>query len=265
MGMPTKTILLTFDVEEFDTPLLHNIPIPMSEQMRISQEGLLNICALLKRLGQPVCTFYTTANYALHFPETIIDLSKQHEIASHTYYHSTFKPSDIHDSKICLEGIIGKEIAGFRMPNMAAFDKRLIHQAGYQYDSSINPTWLPGKYNYLKYPLHPFSYFDTMEIPVSVVPYLRFPLFWLSFKNLPLWLYIQLCNFTLARTGCLHLYFHPWEFADLSMFRIPGFIRNPDGIQLVNKLEKFIRYYQARSDVKFERTFDYIKPFILTN
>jgi peptidoglycan/xylan/chitin deacetylase (PgdA/CDA1 family) len=253
-----KTILLTFDVEEFDTPLRHKIRLPKPAQLEKSEEGLQNVITLLQELKHPPCTFYTTANYALHYPDTIRYLANYHEIASHTFYHSSFKEKDIAESKICIEEIIGKEIQGFRMPNMAAFDPTLIHRAGYAYDSSINPTFLPGKYNHLKFPLRPFPYHGTTEIPVSVVPFIRFPLFWLSFKNLPLWLYIRLCNFTLWQTGCLHIYFHPWEFADLSMFKIPDFIKNPSGHKLSSKLKAFIQYYQQRSGVEFQTTIDFL-------
>jgi hypothetical protein len=252
-----KTILLTFDVEEFDTPKLHGIDISMQEQMKIGQEGLLNIIELFDELNHPPSTFYTTANFANYYPETIKLISEKHEIASHTFYHSTFKNEDILTSKIRLEEIIEKRIYGFRMPNMASFNKLLINEAGYQYDSSINPTYLPGKYNYLKYPITPFQFHNVTEIPASVVPFIRFPLFWLSFKNLPLHFYIQLCNFTLARTGFLNLYFHPWEFADLDSFKIPSFIKTPNEKKLIEKLRKFIQYYQNKPDVEFKNTIDF--------
>ena len=262
MNKKNKTILLTFDVEEFDTALRHNIDLTMLQQMQVGQEGLLRIKSMLNTVNNPPSTFYTTANFADFYPETIIEISKKHEIASHTYYHTTFKEADILSSKLRLEEIIGKPIYGFRMPNMADFDKRLIHKSGYLYDSSINPTYLPGKYNYLKHPITPFAYHNTTEIPASVVPYVRFPLFWLSFKNLPLWLFIFLCNLTLAKTGFLNLYFHPWEFADLRSYKIPKFIINPDGEKLTNKLQRFIAYYQQKEEVQFKTTVDFLKGIV---
>jgi peptidoglycan/xylan/chitin deacetylase (PgdA/CDA1 family) len=254
-----KTILLTFDVEEFDTALLHRIPLTMQQQMNVGQEGLLNVISMLNAVNNPPSTFYTTANFADFHPETIREIAQKHEIASHTYYHTTFKEEDVLKSKLRLEEIIEKPIFGFRMPNMASFDKNLIHKSGYLYDSSINPTYLPGKYNYLHHPITPFKYYNTTEIPASVVPFIRFPLFWLSFKNLPLPLFIFLCNLTLAKTGHLNLYFHPWEFADLSSYKIPKFIVNPDGERLTKKLQKFIAYYQKKQDVQFTTTVEFFK------
>jgi peptidoglycan/xylan/chitin deacetylase (PgdA/CDA1 family) len=254
-----KTILLTFDVEEFDTALRHKIDLTMQQQMEVGQEGLLRVIGMLNAVNHPPSTFYTTANFADFYPETIRDISKRHEIASHTYYHTTFKEADILQSKLRLEEIIEKPIFGFRMPNMADFDKNLIQKSGYSYDSSINPTYLPGKYNYLHHPTTPFKYHNTTEIPASVVPFVRFPLFWLSFKNLPLPLFIFLCNLTLAKTGYLNLYFHPWEFADLTGYKIPKFIINPDGEKLTKKLQKFIEYYQKKQSVEFKTTVDFLK------
>lgn len=254
-----KTILLTFDVEEFDTPLRHKIRLSKEEQLHYGNLGLIAVMNLLDELGQPPCTFYTTANFANHYPDNIRSLALNHEIASHTYYHSKFKNEDVLKSKICLEEIIQDQIHGFRMPNMAEFDKSLIKESGYIYDSSINPTFIPGKYNNLSTPILPYLYHNIVELPTSVVPYCRFPLFWLSFKALPLPLFITLCNFTLKQTGYLNLYFHPWEFADLSDFKIPNFIKNPSGNELVNKLRRFIQYYQNKKGVEFKKTIEFVK------
>ncbi|MDI9319119.1 MAG: polysaccharide deacetylase family protein [Phycisphaerales bacterium] len=256
--MKDKTILLSFDVEEFDTPLRHRIRLTKDKQLHYGYLGLKNLFDLLQELQHPACTFYTTANFALHYPELICEIAQHHEIASHTFYHSSFKPADILNSKICLEEIINAPIYGFRMPNMKDFDKSLIGEAGYIYDSSINPTYLPGKYNYLAKPTKPYQESNYIEIPTSVVPIVRIPLFWLAFKNFPFNLYLNLCKMTLNRTGLLHIYFHPWEFADLSMFKIPSYIIKPNGQLLVDRLKQFIQYFLSKTDVHFEQTIDYI-------
>jgi len=254
-----KTILLTFDVEEFDTPLRHKIRLSKEDQLHYGHLGLLAVMNLLDELGQPSCTFYTTANFANHYPDSIRALALHHEIASHTYYHSKFRNEDVLKSKLCLQEIIQDKIYGFRMPNMAAFDKSLIKSSGYIYDSSINPTYIPGKYNNINTPILPYKYYDILELPTSVVPYCRFPLFWLSFKALPLSLFIQLCNFSLHQTGFLNLYFHPWEFANLSQFNIPNFIKNPCGEDLLEKLKKFVKYYQQKEGVEFSKSIDFVR------
>ena len=36
------------------------------------------------------------------------------------------------------------------------------------------------------------------------------------------------------------LYFHPWEFADIGDYNLPGYVKNPNGEKLTKKLDKLI-------------------------
>lgn len=74
-------------------------------------------------------------------------MTEGHEVASHGYYHSDFKVEHLTQSKLALENISGTEVTGFRMARMMPVDEAEIAKAGYEYNSSINPTWLPGRYN----------------------------------------------------------------------------------------------------------------------
>ena len=130
-------------------------------------------------------TLFTTANFALQFPGDIKHLANQHEIASHTFYHSSFEISHLLSSKIALEGITGKQINGLRMPRMRKVEMQDVIDAGYLYDSSINPTWLPGRYNNLHLSRTTYVEQQMIRIPASVSPGMRLPLFWLGFKNYP--------------------------------------------------------------------------------
>jgi len=236
-----KKVLLTFDLEEFDLPLEFGCPISSEEQIRVTNEGLDRLSIILSKYGVPA-TFFTTSLYADKNRETIISLSFGHEIASHSKNHSDFQETDPSDSKSDLEKITGKEVRGFRMPRFSAIDKTLIKAAGYLYDSSVNPTFIPGRYNNLFTPRSLFTDAGTnlMEIPVSVSPVIRFPLFWLSFKNIPLPLYIHLCRSAIRKDSYLHLYFHPWEFTELDSFKIPWYIKTNSGNSMAERFEKLI-------------------------
>src|SRR5258708_3628089 len=144
-----KYVLLSFDVEEFDTPLNYRDNIELSEQLSIGQRGLLNVMRMLSLHDELRATFFTTAYFAENFPDTIIDISLLHEIASHTCSNSTFRQNDLERSKKVLEMIILKEVFGLRMPQMQYVEAKELKQAGYSYDASINPTWVPGRYNNL--------------------------------------------------------------------------------------------------------------------
>lgn len=237
----TRRILLTFDLEEFDLPLEFGCPISEEDQIKVTDNGLQSLSGLLLKYNIPV-TFFTTALYANKNKELIRNLSEKHEIASHSKSHSGFTETDPHDSKSELEKITGKQVYGFRMPRFRKIDKSVIKAAGYKYDSSINPTFIPGRYNNLfsRRQLYHDKKSKLIEVPLSVSPVIRFPLFWLSFKNIPLPLYIHLCKMTIRKDSYLNLYFHPWEFADLEHFNIPRYIKTLSGNSLSERFEKMI-------------------------
>lgn len=244
-----KYVLLTFDVEEFDLPLEYGQEISIDKQLAIGKLGLDEAMKIVAEYDIPT-TLYTTAFFATHFPETIRDLSEKHEIASHSYYHGQFSPQDLLDSRQQLGDITGKVIKGFRMPRLAPFSYEDLQKAGYLYDSSLNPTWIPGRYNHFSAPKQPFLKENIYVIPTSVTPYFRIPLFWLSFKNFPLSLFLYWAKYTLEKEGFLNLYFHPWEFTDISMYQLPFYLRAKP-IEIQNKLKKLISFLKNIPDTQF--------------
>lgn len=236
-----KQVILTFDLEEFDLPLEFGCQISEEDQINISNNGLQQLTGLLSKFSIHA-TFFTTSYYANKNKELVKNLSVNHEIASHSRLHSQFVETDLSESKSELEKIAGKQIYGFRMPLFKKIDLSLIKEAGYIYDSSINPTWIPGRYNNLlsRRKIYHDIRSNLIEFPVSVSPLIRFPLFWLSFKNIPLPVYLNLCKQAIRKDSYLHLYFHPWEFAKLESFNVPAYIKNPSGDQLLKKFEKLI-------------------------
>ena len=251
----SPTILLTFDVEEFDIPLEFNQQIDPLEQMEIGKKGLDIIAGILQE-QDIACTLFTTGLFARNFPEVIKNLSNKHEIASHSLFHSTFEKSDLLSSRVLLQNITGQKIEGFRMPRMMPINTDWLKEAGYSYDASINPTYMPGRYNNLNLPRKIYLESDLPRLPCSVSPNLRIPLFWLSFKNFPYRVYKNLAIQTLKKDGYLSLYFHPWEFTDLSKFNLPFYIKRISGNELQQKLNKLI------TDLKLMASFNTISSAI---
>jgi hypothetical protein len=147
-------------------------------------------------------------------------------------------------SRLRLEQIIGKAVTGLRMPRMKQVPMEAIKAAGYGYDASMNPTWLPGRYNHLSEPRTCSLKEGMFRIPASVSANLRLPLFWLSFKNFPYAYYLQLCKKALVKDGHLSLYFHPWEFVDVTGYGLPAYTTKNAGKQLLDRL------YQLLQDLK---------------
>lgn len=240
---------MSFDTEEFDVPREHKVDIPMEEQVRISTIGTNRILDCLKENGVRA-TFFCTANFALHSPDVIRRIHREgHEIASHGYHHWTFEVADLKKSKQVLEEMVGVPVCGYRQARMMPVPEKAIREAGYVYNSSLNPTFIPGRYMHLSAPRTCFMKEGVMQIPASVTPWVRFPLFWLSYHNLPATLYRSLCNWTVKHDGYMATYFHPWEFYELGdhpELKMPFIIRNHAGMGMVKRLNDFITFFQRK-------------------
>ena len=223
-----KSILLSFDIEEFDLPTEFGAEISRDDMFAIAGEGARRILRTVNEAGART-TFFVTAAFALEFPDLVREMSSSgHEIASHGFSHTTFEPADLKRSREALEEIAGAPVRGFRMARLAEVGKRDILDAGYEYESSLNPVWLPGRYCNFTAPLKPFrESCGLWQFPVSALPAVRFPLFWLSFKNLPLPLYLPMAKAAMSATGFFNMYSHPWEYherAAEAQWRIPRYI-----------------------------------------
>ncbi len=251
------TVLLTFDVEEFDLPLEYNLPISKQEQMEIGKLGTDEMKRIIASQNIPT-TLFTTANFAEHFPGLINELSQKNEIGSHAFFHSSFKKEDLLNSRMVLEKITGKPVNGLRMPRFKKVNLEWVKEAGYYYDSSINPTYMPGRYNNLKVSRTVYKEQHFLRLPVSVSPFLRFPLFWMAFKNIPYPLYKKMALDTLKKDGYLSLYFHPWEFTDIGKWKLPFYLKKHSAGRLSENLIRLIE------DLKKEAVFETASNFLST-
>lgn len=244
MKFTRPVVLLSFDIEEFDLPTEFGVPVPEEDLFTIPRTGTQRISELVNAANVKA-TFFVTGAFAEKYPELIRDMvSHGHEVASHGFSHSTFDVSDLTRSKETLEKISGASVSGFRMARLAPVKKEEILNAGYLYESSVNPVFLPGRYHNLDVPLTPYrEECGLLQFPVSAVPLIRFPLFWLSFKNLPFGIYQTLSNMTLSMTKQYNMYSHPWEYnerAKEAQWHIPGYIVRHAGQEQMKRLERLI-------------------------
>ena len=257
-----QTILLGFDLEEFDLPLENRGWISFEDQLNTSENGANQVLDLLKKYHLKA-TFFCTVNFVKNRPEVFQRLVREgHEVASHGCFHNLFPPGDYQKSKTELDNISGGNLVGFRMARMQAVDFEEMKDAGYLYDSSLNPTFIPGRYNHLKMPFrwHQMSN-GIVEIPSAVTSRYRIPLFWLSFHNFPLQLYFYCLNRVLKTPGYAVLYFHPWEFTNLNEYperNIPYIIRRNSGDQMILRFQKMVEHYLAKG-VVFDTTRNFLK------
>ena len=214
-------ILLSFDTEEFDVPREHGVDFPLDEAMKVSVYGTNRILDCLKNNGVKA-TFFCTSNFAENAPEVMRRIMDEgHEVAAHGCDHWQPQASDVSRSKEILERLTGRTIQGYRQPRMFPVSDTELERMGYVYNSSLNPAFIPGRYMHLSEPRTCFMTGKLLQIPASVTPWIRFPLFWLSCHNLPMWLYQLLVNRVLKHDGYFVTYFHPWEFYPLGAIVSP--------------------------------------------
>lgn len=256
-----RYILLSFDIEEFEMPREYGDPIPFSKQIEVSHQGATKILDLLKRHGAKA-TFYTTANFATNATDIVHRIINEgHELASHGYVHDHFEASHLKLSKDILEDISKTEVKGYRMARMQPVPEIEVFKAGYKYNSSINPTFLPGRYNNLNESRTHFMREGVLQLPASVTPLFRLPLFWITFHNLSLWQYTKFANWVIKKDGYLNIYFHPWEFMNIGpkeKYNFPSYITRNTDDDMVRRLGQFIDWGMQKG-YQFTTTYNFIE------
>lgn len=266
------SFILSFDVEEFTFPKDCTSSIKKEENNKLfslGAAGLRTVISLLARHKIPA-TCFCTYEFFRRYPESIAKLSEIGcEIGLHGYNHNNNytmvnddkSVSELKKAKSQMEKLLETRILGFRSPYLRAPKISLLEKAGFLYDSSIQPTYLPGRYNHLLYPQKILRFNKILEVPVSVMPFFKLPFSWIWFRNFPL-LYSKSCTvFSTRFNPYTLLYFHPWEFVDLSEYRFDSLVgklvvRNT-GDDFVKKCDNFIHW--AKKSGKFCTIKDHLK------
>lgn len=240
-----SVVSLSFDFEECDLPREAGLDFPIDEGMKLSAEGADAVLRILKRQGVKA-TFFCTLNFAERAPEIMRRIvAGGHEVAAHGVDHFHQVPEDPFLCKAGLERLFPDvKVVGYRQPRMFPVDDAALAKAGYRYNSSLNPAFVPGRYMHLDVPRVRFVKDGLVQIPASVTPLVRFPLFWLALHVLPVWLYVLLAKRTLKHDGFFMTYFHPWEFSSLSArageLKVPRIVRLNLGRPMERRLEALV-------------------------
>ena len=228
-------------------PREHGVDFSLEEGMKVSVEGTNRILDILRK-NEVKATFFCSGNFVQHAPDVVRRIMDEgHEVACHGVDHWEPKDTDFARSKEIVESIIGRKVYGYRQPRMFPVVESEIKRVGYLYNSSLNPAFIPGRYMHLTEPRTYFMKDGVLQIPASVTPWFRFPLFWLSLHNLPWTWYKVLANWTLRHDGYFVTYFHPWEFYDLKEhpeFKMPFIIRNHSGREMADRLDRLIAQFR---------------------
>ena len=257
-------VLLSFDTEEFDVPREHGVDFPLEEAVKVSVYGTNKILDVLKANGVHA-TFFCTGNFASHAPDVIRRIMTEgHEVACHGVDHWHPQADDVFRSKEIVERVAGIKTHGYRQPRMFPVSDENIRKAGFLFNSSLNPACIPGRYIHLLTPRTAFMKDGVLQIPASVTPVIRFPLFWLALHNLPEGLYFALVRRVLHHDGYFVTYFHPWEFYELRAnpeFKMPFIIRNHSGRQMAQRLDDLIKMLKGRGE-EFVKFTDFTESYL---
>lgn len=239
-------ICLSFDTEEFDVPREYGVKYDtIKDGMQVSQYGIERILQILDE-GSVKATFFCTSNFVLNATDLVRRILREgHEIASHGCDHWKPKPDDAKQSKKLIEEKIGVLIDGYRQPRMFSVNNNELANCGYRYNASLNPTLIPGHYSHLRVSRTPWVEDGVVQIPASVSPYIRIPMFWLSLHYFPLDIYLWLMKRIVNHDNGFNTYFHPWEFYPLNNhpeFKIPYFKRRNSGEEMEQRLKQVIAF-----------------------
>ena len=287
MSESSKTILLTFDVEDwFQVENFKNV-IPRSHwetfEGRVTH-STLKILDLLDGIstygGSPKATFFILGWTAERYPNLVYEINRRgHEIASHGYNH-TLVPhmsdnemkKDIAESKKLLEDLTGKSIKGYRAPSFSITPQLIeyLQEAGYQYDSSYNSFDRHGRYGYISLKdaeKSGIAYRLTsslIEIPISNLEIRGNILPWGGggyFRLIPFSLFMEGVKTKLSKQNGFMFYAHPWEF-DPQQPKIrnglPLLTRFRHYVNLKNTEKKLKRLITALSQCSFITCIEYL-------
>ncbi|MCX6935638.1 MAG: polysaccharide deacetylase family protein [Verrucomicrobia bacterium] len=237
-----RSILLTWDIEEYDVPADFGEP-PLQDGGLARGVEIWREWLDLSRTWNAPGTVFCTARITEAAPDLLRETAARgHEIASHGWAHAPSADLRLRPSREALEKISGQPVFGFRSPRLRKVDPGEVNGSGYAYDASLNPAWIPGRYNHRNQPRTPHRIGSLWEVPASVLPVIRFPLFWASFHLLPLPLYLAACRLVLAKDGLLTLYFHPWELSDLPEATLPRWLTRRTKAERILRMADFCKW-----------------------
>ncbi len=240
-----KKFCLTFDIEEFDIPR----EISEEEKYQTSFEGTKNILNVLKE-ENITATFFITQKFAEKYPKVIREIAKHHEVGSHGYSHSQEYSNMqgqaayemIKKSKEYLEKITKEEVIGFRAPRMRTVNPFIVKKAGFKYDASSLPAAIPGRYKDFFHPRKINQKEGLTIIPTSVTPIVKIPLMWYGFRNFGLVYAKIVTSLSTINNEYASVYFHSWEFADISKYKVREGIKRNTGKKAEEMLREFTRW-----------------------
>lgn len=251
-----KTLLLVCDFEEFSLPGDFKINIPEILMLEKSYQGMEQLFDFLLA-NRIKITFFVTEKIAGAFPGLLKKIISQgHEIGFHSMFgQKESKNSDeliarLKSEKEIMERTLGTKIYGFRNHKLFILPSFILREAGFVYDNTCHPTYVPGRYSNFFKSRTIYKENNLIYIPISVTPVFRLPFSWIWFRNFGL-NYLEFCtSWALLAQESVNIYFHSWEFIDLSKgfdFKLPYYVTNNTGEKMLKLLSNYLKWCQLKN------------------
>lgn len=155
-------------------------------------DHLEDFIALIEECGVPLSEFVVGETLE-RFPAAVNRMrsSLDCEFHLHSYQHDPSKSyefeSEVRRGIAAYRNFFGRDPIGYRAPmgNIEPHELGVLEELGFEFDSSIFPSYRPGAYNNLDTPLEPYSPAAAptlLEIPVGVFRGIRIPVSHSYFK-----------------------------------------------------------------------------------
>ncbi|MDX2169312.1 MAG: polysaccharide deacetylase family protein [Deltaproteobacteria bacterium] len=249
-----KPLLLTFDVEEFDLPAEWGRPLPPEAALDVTAAGLDALLPVLARHAV-VATFFATGCFAAQRPEWLRRLTEAgHEVGVHGLEHgddygaldAATAVARLQRARALVQLASGQPAHGVRTPHLRPCPLARVRAAGFRYDASPHPTWVPRRYNGLRWPRRPWREDGVWRLPISVVPVLRWPVSFIWFRAMGPSLAPLATRAAGHGAPYLHLYFHPWEALPIGRFGAPSWLAVRTGARFVAALDAWLAWSAGR-------------------
>ncbi|MFA5090182.1 MAG: polysaccharide deacetylase family protein [Candidatus Omnitrophota bacterium] len=245
--MSNKYLTLCIDFEEFSIPHDFGATISQEDKVAVSLEGLEALCDVLKIFNMSA-TFFVTEGIAGIFPELLKSLIKNgHEIALHSIIGGDGRTMalELQRQKTFVEAKIQQRIYGCRSHKFIDVPSDILREAGFSYDNSLHPTFVPGRYCNILKSRNLYLEKGVIRVPVSVTPFLRLPLSWIWFRNFG-FSYARSCSQMIYLSEeYINIYFHSWDFANISHWslarRFRPLVRNT-GEKMLSMLSRYLAW-----------------------
>jgi peptidoglycan/xylan/chitin deacetylase (PgdA/CDA1 family) len=249
-----KPLLLSFDAEEFDLPAEFGRPLAPKRQLDATTSGIDRLLPVLAGHGVRA-TFFVTGALARARPASVRALAAAgHEVAVHGLDHADDygripEPTAIarlRAARAIVEATSGQAAEGIRTPRLLCCPAARLRAAGFAYDASLHPTWVPGRYNRIRDPRHPWHDDGILRLPISVIPVVRWPVSFVWYRAAGALLGRWMAHLAASGSPYLHLYFHPWEAVDIRPLGVPRWLAFRTGDRFLAALDDLLTWSVPR-------------------